>query len=75
MFDWMGYREVPHCIRYAIVLFMLTAPIYAFFFLMCCVQNDIDDDPEEEAKFLKRFEKWERRKQERLEEAKKMKWD
>ena len=54
---------------------MLTAPIYAFFFLMCCVQNDIDDDPEEERKFLQRYEKWERRKKERLEDAKKMKWD
>ena len=75
MFDWMGYHEIPHCIRYAVVLFMMTAPFYALFFLMCCVQNDVDQDPEEERKFLKRLDKWEKRKQMRLEEAKKMKWD
>ena len=61
-FDWYGYKEIPHPVRYAIVLFFVAAPIWAFFFFWCCNHNDEFDDPVEEAKFIERFEKWEKRR-------------
>ena len=48
--------------RYAIALFSVAAPIWTFFFFWCCVHNDEYDDPEDERKFMERFERWEKRK-------------
>ena len=48
--------------RYAIVLFCIAAPIWTFFFFWCCVHNDEHEDPVEEAKFMTRYERWEKRK-------------
>ena len=61
-FDWFGYKETPKEMRYAIALFSVVAPIWTFFFFWCCVHNDEHEDPEEERKFMERFEKWEKRK-------------
>ena len=59
-YDWFGYKELPHLIRYSLVLFLITAPIYTFFFCWCCVHNDEHEDPEEEKKFMQRYDKWEK---------------
>ena len=45
------------------------APIWTLFFYCCCLHNDEYDDPEDEKKFMKRFEKWEKRRTDRLAEA------
>jgi len=48
IFDWFGYHEIPHLIRYSICGTILCSPIYTFFFVWCCVHNDEYEDPEEE---------------------------
>ena len=53
-FDWFGYEEIPHSMRYSIVLFFLLSPFEICFFFYCCVHNDEYDDPEEEREFKKR---------------------
>ena len=66
---------MPIPLRYGFLIFICGAILWTPFFLCCLVQNEVDDDPEEEAKFLKRVEKWERIKQERIRKAKEMKFD
>ena len=73
-FDWMGWHTVPLTIRYSIVLFMMVAPFQACIFYMCCIHNDEYDDPEEEAQFKLRAQKWENKRLDRLERVKKMKF-
>ena len=75
MFDWMGYHEIPHTMRYSFVLLLLAMPVWAAFFYYCCVHNDEYEDPLEESEFKKRVEKVYKRKQARLKKAKEMKWD
>jgi len=75
IFDWFGYKEIPHFMRYAFILTIVFTPVYAFFFFWCCVHNDEYDDPEEEMMFKERVAKAHARKLARLEKAKQMKWD
>ena len=69
IWDWFGYHEIPHLMRYASVLFVLGAPFYACFFVYCCVHNDEYDDPEEEAALKHRAAVAHERKLRRLEKA------
>ena len=75
IFDWFGYHEIPHLIRYSICLTVIFSPVYAFFFVWCCVHNDEYDDPEEEMALKQRAERIHHRKLKRLEKAAQMKWD
>ena len=59
MFDWFGYQEVPHPMRYGVLIFLITAPIYAILFVKFCMENEKEDDPVEEEAFLRRVDKWE----------------
>ena len=68
-FDWFGYEEIPHSIRYSIVLFILVSPLEICFFFYCCVHNDEYDDEEEERLFKKRVLRAEARKEKRLAEV------
>ena len=64
IFELYGYHSMPHEMRYAIGFFFCFAPIYVFFFLWCCIHNEKESDPFEEAKFQERFRESEvRRKQ------------
>ena len=49
IFDWMGYHEIPHTMRYSFILLLLVMPCWAMFFIYCCVHNDEYEDPVEEA--------------------------
>ena len=75
MFDWFGYHEIPHTMRYSICLFILLAPVWAIFFLYCCVHNGEYDDPEEEMAFKQRYALHKQRTDARLKKAREMKWD
>jgi hypothetical protein len=75
IYDWFGYHEIPHTMRYAFVLTILLAPVYTVFFFYCCVHNDEYEDPEEEMMFKQRVAVAEERTKKRLEKAKQMKWD
>lgn len=75
LFDWLGYHEIPHFFRYAIVLGIIWMPFWACFFIYCCVHNDEYDDEVEEMQFKERVKVAFARKQRRLEMAKQMKFD
>ena len=74
IFDWMGYHEIPHTMRYSFILLLLVMPCWAMFFVYCCVHNDEYDDPVEEAEFLKRVELRRKRDNAIHKQAKKMKF-
>ena len=75
IFDWFGYHEIPHTMRYSICLFILLAPVWAIFFWYCCVHNGEYDDPEEEMQFKQRYQLHKQRTEARLKKAREMKWD
>ena len=75
IFDWFGYHEIPHTMRYAFILGCMGMPIYAFFFFWCCLHNDEYDDEVEEAKFKERVGIAFDRKKQRLAMAKQLKFD
>ena len=56
IFDWFGYHEIPHTMRYSICLTVLFIPVYALFFFYCIVHEDEHDDPEEQMQFKERVE-------------------
>ena len=74
-FDWMGYNEIPHFMRYAFVLTVICMPFWACFFIYCCVHNDEYDDEVEEMEFKERVKKAYNRKLKRLSDAKSVKFD
>jgi len=74
-FDWFGYEEIPHSMRYSFVLLVLAMPVYALFFFWCCLHNDEYEDESEEILFKQRVAKAFERKQMRLKTAKEMKFD
>lgn len=75
LFDWFGYHEIPHTMRYSFCLLVMAMPVYALFFFWCCVHNDEYPDEIEEMKFKLRVKKSELKKHRRLEIAKQMKWE
>ena len=75
LFDWMGYHEIPHFFRYAIVLAIMLFPFWTVFFIYCCVHNDEYEDEVEEMEFKQRAKKAYERKVKRLEMAKRIKFD
>lgn len=71
----MGYHEIPHFFRYAIILAIPFYPLWACFFIYCCVHNDEYEDEVEEMQFKERAKIAHDRKLKRLEMAKQMKFD
>ena len=66
MFDWMGYHEIPHTMRYSFVLLLLTMPLYALGFYYFCIHNDEYEDPIEEEEFKLRVDKAHKKRLARL---------
>jgi hypothetical protein len=75
LFDWLGYHEIPHFFRYAIILAIPLMPVWACFFIYCCVHNDEYEDEVEEMQFKERVNISHQRKLNRLKLAKEVKFD
>ena len=71
IFELYGYHSMPHQMRYAIAFAVCIAPIYSFLFIWCCIHNEKDSDPFEEAQFLQRYKDAEQRKKEIIAEVEK----
>jgi hypothetical protein len=74
-FDWFGWTEIPHSMRYSFVLTILLAPFWTCFFIYCCVHNDEYEDEEEERQFKERAALAYERKKKRIEMAKRIKFE
>jgi len=51
MFEWAGWNDVPHTMRYAVGLFLIAAPLWTLLFVYCLMDNHQYSEPGEEEEF------------------------